>query len=71
MVVEALKPLLEDKHPAPVWGSEEVLEYQKYQYRVCDYTMALINAITQRKIEIPTDPGARDKIIDEMILKLQ
>lgn len=71
VAIDALKPLLKDKRAAPVWGSEEVLEYQKYQYRVCDYAMALINAITQRKIEIPTDPEARDKIIDEMISKLQ
>jgi len=69
--VKALKPLLRDKRPAPVWGSEEVLEYQKYQYRVCDYAMALINTITETKIQIITDPRARDQIIDRMISELR
>lgn len=69
--IAALKPLLKDKRPAPVWGSEEVIESQRYQYRICDYAMALINAITERKTETSTDPEARDQMIDGMMSDLQ
>lgn len=60
---EPLKSLLPDKRPAPVWGSEEVMEYQKYQYRVCDYAWTLLMQIEGKKIEIPTDPRRRDELI--------
>jgi Tfp pilus assembly protein PilN len=59
----ALYPLLADKRPAPVWGGEDYLEYQRYMYRVCDYAWAMFAAIRQQKIEIPTDPAARDRAI--------
>lgn len=70
VAVDALIPLLRDKRPAPVWGSEEVLEYQKYQYRVCDYAMALISTIIGEKMEIMITPKARDEIIDNMVQEL-
>jgi hypothetical protein len=60
---EPLKSLLQDKRPAPVWGSEEVMEYQKYQYRVSDYAWALLMQIEGKKVEIPTDPAQRDRLI--------
>ncbi|HEV7643639.1 MAG TPA: hypothetical protein VGO50_06790 [Pyrinomonadaceae bacterium] len=69
-IVESGKPalpglakLLADKHDAPVWGSEEVAEYKKYNYRVCDYALALILEIMQRKQEIPVKPEGRDRLI--------
>lgn len=64
--VEPLKPLLQDKRDAPVWGSEEVMEYQKYKYRVCDYAWAMLMEIEGKKVEIPADPAARDRLIAEM-----
>jgi hypothetical protein len=60
-----LVALLSDKRPAPVWGGEEYAEYQRYQYRVSDYAWALLNEITGRKITIPEDPAARDRLIAE------
>jgi hypothetical protein len=57
-----LQALLTDKRPAPVWGSEGYLEYQKYRYRVCDYAWALRNEINGQKIQIPEDPAARDRL---------
>jgi len=60
---EPLKSLLADKRPAPVWGSEEVAEYQKYKYRVCDYAWALLAAIDGNKLQIPSDPAQRDQLI--------
>jgi hypothetical protein len=58
-----LAKLLANKHEAPVWGSEEVAEYKKYDYRVCDYALALTLEILQRKQEIPVKPEARDRLI--------
>ncbi len=64
--VGPLKELLRDKRPAPVWGSEEAMEYEKYKYRVCDYAMALINDISQTKAAIPENSEERDKMIAAM-----
>lgn len=63
LAVRKLTPLLEDKRPAPTWGSEDRMQYEQYKYRVCDYAWALIAAIRQQKIEIPRDPAARDREI--------
>jgi hypothetical protein len=60
-----LTALLTDKRPAPVWGSEGYLEYQRYQYRVCDYAWALLNEIKGQKVQIPEDPAARDRLETE------
>lgn len=61
--IGSLKGLLQEKREAPVWGSEEVMEYQKYQYRVCDYALALIKEIKAEKVEMPVDPTMRDRLI--------
>jgi hypothetical protein len=61
----AEKPLLEmlsDHRAAPVWGSEQYMEYQHYKYRVSDYAWALLNEIRGQKVEIPADPAARDRL---------
>jgi hypothetical protein len=58
----ALVELLSDKRDAPVWGSEDFAEYQRYKYRVCDYAWALLNEIRGTKVEIPEDPAARDRL---------
>lgn len=58
-----LKPLLQDKRPAPVWGSEEALESEKYHYRVCDYAYALISEINNQKWTPSVRPEERDQTI--------
>jgi hypothetical protein len=66
---EAERPLialLQNTRDAPMWGSDEVVEYKKYKYRVCDYAWALLNEIRGKKMEIPTDPAERDKLISEI-----
>ena len=70
-VVSLLRPLLEDKRSAPLWGSEEVAEFQRYQYRVCDYAWALIAEILNRKSVIPADPSARDQQIAALVKELR
>jgi hypothetical protein len=59
---KGLTALLSDKRDAPVWGGEDFAEYQRYKYRVCDYAWAMLNEIRGQKVEIPTDPAARDRL---------
>ena len=66
VAVEPLMNLLQDRRDAPVWGSEEVMEYKKYKYRVKDYAWALLMEIKGRKIEIPVDPEKRDQMISDV-----
>jgi hypothetical protein len=61
--VKPLSALLTDKRAAPVWGSEDFLEYDRYKYRVCDYAWAMLAAIRNQRIDIPLDPVARDRQI--------
>lgn len=61
-----LLPLLEDKRDAPVWGSEDFAEYQRYKYRVCDYAWAFLSEIRSAKISIPESPAERDRFIQEL-----
>jgi len=62
--VPYLEKLLEDKRPAPVWGSEEAIIYEQYKFRVCDYALALLNEIApRRKVDLPVAPGDRDALI--------
>lgn len=62
-----LKKYLKDRSPAPVWGSEEVAEYEAYQYRRCDYALALLMEIWGQSVkELPRDPEARDALIQEI-----
>lgn len=65
--VGELKKMLNDKTEAPVWGSEEAMEYKKYGYRRCDYALALILEIQQKKSEIPVKPEERDRLIDGLL----
>lgn len=58
-----LLPLLSDERPAPVWGSEDYAEYERYKYRVRDYAWALLLAIRNQKQEIPESPAERDQLI--------
>jgi hypothetical protein len=62
-----LTPLLRDKRPAPVWGSEEAAESEKYHYRVCDYAYALMGEINGQKWEIQQRAEERDKAIEAQI----
>jgi hypothetical protein len=59
--------LLEDKRAAPVWGSEDFAEYQRYKYRVCDYAWGILREITKTVGAIPESPEERDRLIEEML----
>lgn len=62
----ALLPLLDDPRPAPMWGQEEVAEFEAYQYRVADYALALIRAIRGQEEPLPEDPMQRDELIEQL-----
>lgn len=67
---DSLKKFLADKSPAPVWGSEEGLEYEAYMYRRCDYALALIMAIRGEDTrEISKSAEKRDAIIKDLIME--
>jgi len=67
--VPSLEALLRDTRDAPMWGSEEVAEYELYRYRVCDYAWALLNEIRgeARRDALPKNPKERDVLIEEML----
>jgi len=67
VAIPYLAPLLRDKRPAPMWGSEEVKESEKYRYRVCDYAYALMREIDGKKWDIPEHIEERDKAIEDQI----
>jgi len=61
----AEKPLIEmlsDHRAAPVWGSEQSMEYQRYKFRVSDYAWALLNEIRGQKVTMPENPAERDRL---------
>jgi hypothetical protein len=60
----ALRELLDDDRPAPVWGDEEATISREFGYRVKDYAWALIQAIQGRGLaDIPRDAAGRDRLI--------
>ncbi|HJQ34647.1 MAG TPA: hypothetical protein VJ866_20870 [Pyrinomonadaceae bacterium] len=61
-----LAPLLKDERPAPVWGSEDFAEYERYKYRVRDYAWAILREIRGEKGPIPESPAERDRLIQQM-----
>jgi hypothetical protein len=61
----SLVALLRDTRPAPLFGSEGAAINQQYHYRVRDYAWALLNEGRHKKVEIPTDPKDRDRLIDQ------
>lgn len=76
----SLSTLLDNTRPAPVGGSEMFFEFQRYQYRVCDYALGLISEINLRNSgtpvleinkDIPVDPKERDQLIKELRRKFQ
>jgi len=63
---KALRPLLDDCRPAPLWGSEEVLASREYGYRLCDYAWALMREIAGESGDVPKDPAVRDRLRAQM-----
>ncbi|MEO6632665.1 MAG: hypothetical protein ABIN13_13115 [Mucilaginibacter sp.] len=67
VTTRALEALLTDKRPAPMWGSEDYMEYKLYNYRVKDYAYALIIASQKGQVQLSKDTAERDKLIDALV----
>jgi hypothetical protein len=60
----ALKRMLSDTRPAPVFGSKEYMEYKRYQYRLCDYALFFLEKIqANADFKMSQSPADRDAII--------
>jgi hypothetical protein len=62
--VPALKRLLTDTRPAPVFGSQEAMLSNQYKYRVCDYALYFLEVIGgQTNFRLPASSDERDALI--------
>jgi hypothetical protein len=66
VALNALKPLLVDERPAPVWGSEDYSEYRRYDFRVQDYAYSLIKSIRREPVVLPTNRQERLTLIERL-----
>ena len=62
--VAALRPLLDDRRPALLEGSEEAMMSEDQQYRVRDYAWLIASEALGRAAAWSPDPAARDREID-------
>ena len=67
VTIRGLEALLTDSRPAPMWGSEDYMEYKLYNYRVKDYAYALIIASQKGQLQLSKDTAERDKLIDALV----
>lgn len=60
----ALRRMLSDTRPAPVFGGKEHMVYERYKYRLCDYALFFLKRIQgDAKFELPMPPSDRDSLI--------
>jgi hypothetical protein len=60
----ALKQLLSDTRPAPMFGGREFMEFQRYKYRLCDYALFFLEKIQGNTgFVMPVAPSDRDVLI--------
>ena len=68
--VPALKRMLSDTRPAPVFGSQEYMVYKRYNYRLCDYALVLLEKIEgNAEFQLPMSVTDRDSEIKKMSAK--
>ena len=58
-----LTRLLEDRRRAPMWGSEDAIESERYGYRVRDYAWAMLRGIRGEEGPVPSTAEGRDSLI--------
>jgi hypothetical protein len=65
--VPALKRMLSDTRPAPVFGGQEYMVYMQYKFRLCDYALYFLKRIGgDDKFREPVSPEERDALIKQM-----
>lgn len=68
--VPALKQMLSDIRPAPVFGSQEYMVYQQYKYRLCDYALFFLERIEgNTEFRMPVSASERDSLIRQVAEK--
>jgi hypothetical protein len=66
----ALKRMLSDTRPAPVFGSQEYMVYRQYEYRLCDYALFFLEQIAGKQdFRLPVSPAERDAAIKQLAAK--
>lgn len=65
--VPALTRMLSETRPAPLFGSQEYMEYQRYHYRLCDYALFFLEKIKgNADFRMPLSAPDRDTLIKGM-----
>jgi hypothetical protein len=64
--VPALKRMLGETRPAPLFGSKEYMLAQQYKYRLCDYALFFLKRIEgNAQFTLPTTSEERDALIKQ------
>lgn len=68
--VPALRRMLSDTRPAPLFGSQEAMLSDEYKYRVCDYALFYLRKIGgDDTFQLPKTSPDRDVLIKQMPAK--
>ena len=64
--VPALKRMLSETRPAPLFGSKEYMLAQQYKYRLCDYALFFLKRIEgEAQFTLPKTSEERDTLIKQ------
>ncbi len=64
--VPALKRMLGETRPAPLFGSKEYMVAQQYKYRLCDYALFFLKRIEgDAEFKLPRNSEERDGLIKQ------
>ena len=64
--VPALKHMLGETRPAPLFGSKEAMLAQQYKYRLCDYALFFLKRIAgDAQFTLPNTQAERDPLIKQ------
>lgn len=69
--VGALEPLLGDRRPAPLSGSQDATTSSMYGNRICDYAWVFISEIKHWPYVYSQNPAERDRSIEALFQRLQ
>jgi hypothetical protein len=64
--IPALKRMLGETRPAPLFGSKEYILAQHYKYRMCDYALFFLKRIQgNAEFKLPEAPEERDALVKQ------
>ena len=63
----ALRQMLAETRPAPLFGGQQFMEYKRYNYRLCDYALFFLEKVQgNANFIMPVSVADRDTLIAEM-----